>query len=114
MNLFLLIICIVGNQFKITGPRTEVEEAGARDPKLVVMEGGVVQFPGAHETNQGRVVKPKTGTSRPGGAYRGTTPPSKLRQSVLPEPGEGEGFGGGTSVQSSEGTQHSFSGKTQY
>ena len=45
------------------------------DPAIRVEEG-VVPNPGSHEANQGRVPKPKTGGSRPGSPYRGTTPPS--------------------------------------
>ena len=69
-----------------------LEEAGAG-----LLEGGVVCNPGTHDVNQGRGVKPNTGTSRPGGPYQKTTPPTKPGQSVLPA---------GTTVEPEEGGEH--------
>ena len=44
---------------------------------LVLVEDGVVPNPGTHVVDQGREPKPKTGGSRPGHTYRGTTPSSE-------------------------------------
>ena len=60
-----------------------LKEGGVTRSKVV--EGGVVLPPGTHVANQGRGVKPNTGTGRPGCPYRGgDTPTSRPGQTVLP------------------------------
>ena len=56
---------------EVVSPTILVEGAFSKGSPVGV---GVVTIPGAHETNQGREPKPKTGGSRPGSPYQGTTP----------------------------------------
>ena len=62
------------NLLRIAGVDTEV-----------LVEDGVVYIPGTHVVNQGREVKPKTGTSRPGDTSRETTPSWGHNKVVFPK-----------------------------
>ena len=69
----------VSNEVELEEEREGRSRVDAREQDVEgLVEDGGVHTSGSHVVCQGREVKPKTGTSRPGYPYRRTPPPPKL------------------------------------